>query len=84
MAARDLILVWTVVIGISIGAVIIALLLGAAMAVRTVIEAGRRERTRRAGLGALAGSFPDSTLAHIDEALERIWLEERHHRHFSR
>ncbi len=79
MATRVIMLAWTVLIALSLSALVVAVLAGAGMAAGTVAGAARRARRRRAGLGALAGSFPETTLTRLDEVLERVWLEERRH-----
>ncbi len=80
MATRVIMLAWAVLITLSLSALVVAVLAGAGMAAGTVAGAARRARRRGAGLGALAGQFPETTLARIDEELERVWLEEQRHR----
>lgn len=73
-------LFWVAVMGLSLLGIAFIVVLGVGTGVWTVGAAARRARNRPAAFGPLAVEFPERTLVQLDEALERVWLEERHHR----
>jgi hypothetical protein len=77
MAARVILLLATVFIGLSLATLAVVCLVAVGVVARTVAGAARRAKRRREGSGALAGSFSEKTLAGLDEAMERVWNEEQ-------
>ena len=80
MTAADMMMFfWVAVIGLSLLGIVLIFVLGVGSGLRTVGAAARRARNRPTAFGPLAVEFAERTLVQLDEALERVWLEERPH-----